>query len=78
MSRASPANRADLSHELFNFQQHNVLFSLMQAFKLLKAALPFNFSSPEYLSPKKRRKNLSSARLAGQKFCENLRVFYHI
>ena len=24
---------------------------------LLKAAMPFNFSSPEYLSPHKRRKN---------------------
>ena len=24
---------------------------------LLKAAVPFNFSSPEYLSPHKRRKN---------------------
>ena len=34
MSRASPANRADLSHEnlLFTFEQHNVLFSLMASF----------------------------------------------
>ena len=29
MSRAS---RADLSHEIFTFQQHNVLFSLMASF----------------------------------------------
>ena len=34
MSRVSPANRADLSHEniLITFQQHNVLFSLMASF----------------------------------------------
>ena len=32
MSRASPANRADLSHEMFTFQQHDVLFSLMESF----------------------------------------------
>ena len=29
MSRASPANRANLSHENLTFQQHNVLFSLV-------------------------------------------------
>ena len=34
MSRASPANRADLSHEIkiFTFQQHNVLFNLRASF----------------------------------------------
>ena len=56
MSRASPANRADLSHEnLFN----NISFYLAswQAFLLLKAAVPFNFSPPEYLSHHRTRKN---------------------
>ena len=36
MSRASPANRDDLSDEnlYLTFQQHNVLFSLMASFRV--------------------------------------------
>ena len=56
MSRASPANRADLSHDV-TFQQHNVIFSLMASFHVAKGSYAFNFTSPEYLSPHKRRKN---------------------
>ena len=42
MSRASPANRADLSHEnLYTLQQHNVLFSLMASFRVASGGYPF-------------------------------------
>ena len=47
MSRASPANRADLRHENLYFSVfNNITFYLAswQAFVLLKAAMPFNFS----------------------------------
>ena len=67
MSRASPANGADLSHEkIFTFQQHTALIrSQLQAFALLKAAMPFNFSSPALISHHKTRKNrVSRARPA--------------
>ena len=67
MSRASPANRADLSHENLYFSTtHNVLFSLMASFRFmsLKAAMPFNFSSPEFLIHHRTRR-IESARLAG-------------
>ena len=39
MSRASPANRADLSH--FTFQQRNVLFSLMASSCVAEGGYPF-------------------------------------
>ena len=35
MSRASPANGADLSHEkIFTFQQHTTLIRLMASFRV--------------------------------------------
>ena len=40
MSRASPANRADL--KILTFQEHNVLFSLMASLKLTRDE-PFDF-----------------------------------
>ena len=51
----SRANRADLSHENILFNNITFYLALWQAFMLHKAAMPF--SSPEYLSPHKRRKN---------------------
>ena len=56
MSRASPANRADLSHEISSISITFYLAS-WQAFVLLKPAMSFNFSSPEYLSHHRTRKN---------------------
>ena len=58
MSRASPANRADLSHEnLYFFNNITFYLASWQALVLLKAAMPFNFSSPEYLSHYRTGKN---------------------
>ena len=56
MNRASQANRADLSHENLYFSSTFYLAS-WQTLVLLKAAMPFNFSSPEYLSHHRTRKN---------------------
>ena len=54
---SEPANRADLSHENLYFNNITFCLALWQAFTLLKAAMPFNFSSPEFLSHSKLRKN---------------------